>query len=115
MKLIKKIVLATAISGLATTGLFANDDLVKQGEKIFNTLELGNCFACHNVDNKKIDGPGSMGPKLVAMDAWPKEELYKKIYDPYTTNPTSQMPAFGKNGNLSDQQIEAVIAYLQSK
>lgn len=115
MKLIKKIVLATAISGLAMSSSFANEELVKEGQKIFTTLELGNCFACHSVDNKKIDGPGSMGPKLVAMDSWPKEELYKKIYDPYTTNPTSQMPAFGKNGNLSDHQIEAVIAFLQSK
>lgn len=114
MKLIKKLVVVATVSGLAVTGLMANDDLVKKGEKIFNTKNLGNCLACHDVAGKKIDGPGSMGPKLQALAYWPDEELYKKIYDPYTTNPTSQMPAFGKNGWLSDDEIKAVIAYLKT-
>lgn len=38
----------------------------------------------------------------------------KKIYDPNTTNPISTMPAFGKNGWLSDDEIKAVIAYLKT-
>ena len=29
-------------------------------------------------------------------------------------NPISQMPAFGKNGWLSDAEIKAVIAYLKN-
>ena len=42
------------------------------------------------------------------------EYLYEKIYDPNTTNPISAMPAFGKNGWLSDDEIKAVIAYLKT-
>jgi len=42
------------------------------------------------------------------------EFLYQKIYDPYTTNPTSAMPPFGKNGVLSDEEIKAVVAYLKT-
>ena len=114
MKLIKNIVLAAAISGLAISSSVANSDLVKQGEKIFTTKNLGNCIACHDANGKNIDGPGSMGPKLTALQYWPEEELYKKVYNPYESNPISQMPAFGKSGWLSDAEIKAVVAYLKT-
>lgn len=114
MKLIKNLVVATAISGLALTGSIASDDLVKKGEKIFMTKTLGNCIACHDINGKKLDGPGSMGPKLQALQYWPEEALYEKVYNPYTTNPISQMPAFGKTGWLSDEEIKAVVAYLKT-
>lgn len=115
MKLIKKLLVASAVSGLVLTSSLAGDmDLVKQGEKIFNTKNLGNCLACHDANGKNIDGPGSMGPKLQYLSAWPDEALYEKIYDPYSANPISQMPAFGKNGWLSDAEIKAVVAYLKT-
>jgi len=114
MKLIKSLIVAAAISGLAITGSQASDDLVKKGEKIFMTKNLGNCIACHDINGKSLDGPGSMGPKLQYLSAWPEEELYKKVYNPYTTNPISQMPAFGKTGWLSDAEIKAVVAYLKT-
>lgn len=115
MKLVNKLLVATAISSLCITGLSAsNTDLVKKGEKIFMTKNLGNCIACHAVNEKGLDGPGSMGPKLQALQYWPEEALYAKIYNPYTTNPISQMPAFGKSGWLSDGEIKALVAYLKT-
>ncbi len=114
MKLIKSLVVATAISSLSVTGLLASEDLVKQGEKIFMTKNLGNCIACHDINGKKLDGPGSMGPKLQYLSAWPDEALFEKVYNPYTTNPISQMPAFGKSGWLSDAEIKAVVAFLKT-
>jgi L-cysteine S-thiosulfotransferase len=83
-------------------------------KKFFMTKSLGNCLACHDISGKKVDGPGSMGPKLQGLAYWPDEELYNKVYDPYKTNPISQMPAFGKNGWLSDTEIKAVVAYLKT-
>ncbi|WP_428022972.1 sulfur oxidation c-type cytochrome SoxX [Arcobacter sp.] len=114
MKLIKNILMASAVTGVLVSSTFANADLVAKGEKIFNTKNLGNCLACHAVNGKNIDGPGSMGPKLQYLSAWPEQALYDKIYDPYTTNPISQMPAFGKNGWLSDSEIKALVAYLKT-
>ena len=115
MKLVKKLLIASAISSLAITGLSASDsDMVKKGEKIFMTKKFGNCIACHDVNGKELNGPGSMGPKLQYLSAWPEEALYEKIYDPYTTNPISAMPAFGKNGWLSDSEIKALVAYLKT-
>ena len=115
MSVIKKILAASAISGLIAVSSFASDDeLVKKGEKIFNTNTQGNCVACHAANGKTLDGPGSMGPILQSLSAWPDEALYDKIYDPNASNPISTMPAFGKNGWLSNDEIKAVIAYLKT-
>lgn len=114
MNLMKKLLVASAISGIALTNVTADDALVKKGEKIFMTKTLGNCIACHDINGKTLDGPGSMGPKLQYLSAWPEQALYDKVYDPYTTNPISQMPAFGKNGWLDDAEIKAVVAYLKT-
>jgi L-cysteine S-thiosulfotransferase len=115
MNVIKKLLTASAISGLIAVSGFASDaDLVKQGEKVFNSKSLGNCIACHAVNGKVLDGPGSMGPVLQYLSAWPEEALYEKIYNPYVSNPISAMPAFGKNGWLSDSEIKAVVAYLKT-
>ncbi len=114
MKLIKNLVLAAAVSGLAVTSSYAGDDLVKKGEKIFMTKSLGNCIACHDINGKTLDGPGSMGPKLQYLSVWPEQALFDKVYNPYSTNPVSQMPAFGKTGWLSDAEIKAVVAFLKT-
>ena len=52
-------------------------------------------------------------PKVWAIKNTEKA-LYDKVYDPYSTNPISAMPAFGKNGLLSDHQIKAVVAFLKT-
>jgi sulfur-oxidizing protein SoxX len=110
----KRLLAIASLVALTSSTSFAGDDLVKEGEKIFNTKKIGNCFACHAANGKKINGPGSLGPKLQGLSAWPKEALYDKVYDPYKTNPISAMPPFGKNGVLDDKQIKAVVAYLKT-
>ena len=114
MSLIKKILTSTVIVSAFAVSSFASEDLVKKGEKIFTTNTQGNCIACHAVDGKVLDGPGTMGPILQSFSAWPEQAIYDKIYDPYTTNPISAMPAFGKNGWLTDAEIKALVAYLKT-
>ncbi|CAM3407290.1 sulfur oxidation c-type cytochrome SoxX [Arcobacter aquimarinus] len=115
MKLIKNLLTATVLSSFVAVSGFASDaELIKKGEKIYTTNTLGNCIACHAANGKTLDGPGSMGPVLQYLSAWPDEALYDKIYDPNTANPISVMPAFGKNGWLSDDEIKAVVAYLKT-
>ncbi|VAY87771.1 Sulfur oxidation protein SoxX [hydrothermal vent metagenome] len=112
MKIFNKLFLALTISGLIATAGYAN--MVKDGEKIFNTKKLGNCLACHDVNGKKINNPGNLGPKLAYLSAWPEQALYDKIYNPNTLQPVTAMPAFGKNGWLNDKQIKALVAYLKT-
>ncbi len=114
MKIVKKLLIASALSTVCFTGAVANDALIKQGKEIFMTKNKGNCLACHGIKGMNVDGPGSMGPELQALQYWPDEALYNKVYDPYTTNPISAMPAFGKNGWLSDSEIKAVVAFLKT-
>ena len=116
MKLAKSLLIATAISGLLTTASLADAALVAKGEKIFNTKKMGNCFACHAVNGKKINNPGSLGPKLAYLSSYPEDVLYDLVYDIYKAKglKVSAMPAFGKNGWLNDSEIKAVVAYLKT-
>lgn len=119
MKMLNKLLIASAVSGLMATAGLANEDLVKKGEKIFTTKGLGNCVACHAVNGKdKVNnmGPGSFGKQLAGLKYYPDEILYNIIYDPYTAlnKPITQMPAFGKSGHLDDAEIKALVAYLKT-
>ncbi len=116
MKLIRNFLMASAVTGVLASSALANADLVAQGEKIFNTKKLGNCLACHAVNGKKIDGPGSMGPKLSGLAYWDDKTLYDTVFDIYSARglTNTSMPAFGKSGWLSDGQIKAVVAYLKT-
>jgi len=116
MKLVKSLLAASAISGLLMTAGLADDALVEQGKKIFNTKNLGNCFACHDVNGQTIDGPGSFGPKLVGLSYWDEKMLYDTVYDIYKERglEISAMPAFGTTGWLDDAEIKAVVAYLKT-
>ncbi len=113
MSLLAKIAVATSVSIALSISLQASD-LVKKGEKIFNTKKIGNCLACHAVNGKDIDNPGDLGPKLSGLKNYPDKYLYDKVYNPYTTNPTSAMPPFGLNGILMPDEIKAVVAYLKT-
>jgi len=117
MKLVKSLLVASAISGLFMTAGMADAALIAKGEKIFNNKKSGNCLACHAVTGKKIKDPGSFGPDLATVSAYPDDLLYDMVYDIYTAKglKISAMPAFGKNGWLDDSEIKAVVAYLKSK
>lgn len=116
MKLIRNFLMASAVTGLLASSVLANADLVAQGEKIFNTKNLGNCLACHAANGKNINGPGSMGPKLTGLSYWDDKTLYDTVFDIYSARglTNTSMPAFGKAGWLSDSQIKAVVAYLKT-
>ncbi|CAI8199716.1 MAG: sulfur oxidation c-type cytochrome SoxX [Sulfurovum sp.] len=114
MKVLKTLLAAVAVSGMMATNALSSEALVKEGEKIFNTKSLGNCVACHAINGKSLDAPGSMGPVLTGLAYYPDEYLYEIIYNSNEKNPISQMPAFGKNGWLSESQIKAVVAYLKT-
>ena len=117
MKLAKKLLIASAMTGLITTASVASSNaaMVKEGEKLFNTKKQGNCLACHAVNGKNIINPGSLGPKLTGLKHWDEKDLYSVIYDPYATrSKIGAMPAFGKNAYLTDHQIKALVAYLKT-
>jgi sulfur-oxidizing protein SoxX len=73
-------------------------------------------LACHDVNGKKISNPGSLGPKLSGLSFWDEKTLYATVYDIYAARgiKVSAMPAFGRDGYLTDEEIKAVVAYLKT-
>lgn len=82
-----------------------------------DTVSGGNCFACHQLDPKELSY-GTLGPSLAAYgkdrkyDAEAIKDAYTKIYNSQAVVPCSNMPRFGTNRVLSEQQIKDVMAYL---
>ena len=87
-------------------------DAAAEGKKIAFSRKLGNCLACHMMD----DGvsPGNTAPPLIAMKArYPdKAKLRSQIWDPLAANPDSFMPPFGRHQILTDDQIDLVVEYI---
>ena len=81
------------------------------------TVAGGNCFACHQLDPKEVSY-GTLGPSLTAYgkdrkyDAEAMKDAYTKIYNSMAVVPCSNMPRFGTNKVLDEQQIKDVMAYL---
>ncbi len=81
------------------------------------TVAGGNCFACHQLDPKEVSY-GRSAPASPPMartgkyDAEAMKDAYTKIYNSMAVVPCSNMPRFGTNKVLDEQQIKDVMAYL---
>ncbi len=101
----------------------------KEGAKIANngrggqfsdppdTVSGGNCYACHQMEQKELSF-GTLGPSLTNYGKdrkYDPEEIkraYTKVYDSQALYACSNMPRFGVNKVLSEQQIKDIIAFL---
>ncbi len=81
------------------------------------TVSGGNCYACHQLDPKELSF-GTLGPSLAAYgkdrkyEADSIKDAYTKIYNAQAVVACSNMPRFGTNKVLTEQQIKDVLAYL---
>jgi L-cysteine S-thiosulfotransferase len=82
-----------------------------------DTVSGGNCYACHRLAPSET-AYGTLGPSLFnygkdrGFSPEAAKAAYAKIYDAQAVTPCSLMPRFGRNGFLTEQQIEDVLAYL---
>lgn len=101
----------------------------KEGEKIAgsgrggqfsdppNTVNGGNCYACHQMAKKELSF-GTLGPSLLNYgrdrEFSPEAAMaaYAKIFNAQASVACSNMPRFGANKFLSEQQIKDVVAFL---
>ncbi|MEJ2646253.1 MAG: sulfur oxidation c-type cytochrome SoxX [Gammaproteobacteria bacterium] len=107
--------LAVAPVGTASAAGSATASDVQQGKEIAFNRKLGNCLACHKIDDGQM--PGNIGPPLNNMkQRFPdRSRLYAQIYDAHKFNPNSIMPPFGKNHILTVAQINKVVDYLYTQ
>lgn len=105
-------VLVGAFMLTAAPAAIAADSVVEKGKAVSFNRKLGNCLACHVMDDGTL--PGNIGPPLVSMKLrFPdKAKLRAQIWDATKIKPSSIMPPFGKNKILSEEQIDQVVEYL---
>ena len=81
------------------------------------TVSGGNCYACHQLDPAEVSY-GTLGPSLKAygrergFDPEEARNAFIKIYDSQAVAACSNMPRFGVNKVLTEQQIKDLTAYL---
>ncbi|SNT31546.1 sulfur-oxidizing protein SoxX [Tardiphaga sp. OK246] len=101
----------------------------KEGAKIANngrggqfsdppdTVAGGNCYACHQMEQKEVSY-GTLGPSLTnygkdrKYDPQEIKNAFTKVYDSQAMFACSNMPRFGVNKVLSEQQIKDIVAFL---
>lgn len=77
----------------------------------------GNCYACHQLAKAEVSY-GTIGPSLYNFGKTRgftpdmQKYAYGKIYNSQAFSACSNMPRFGHNGILTEQQIKDVVALL---
>jgi sulfur-oxidizing protein SoxX len=101
------------VAGLAASPARAQS-AVADGQKLAFDRGKGNCLTCHVI--KGGDLPGTIGPELKDIKAkYPdRNELVAILFDETKRNPQSMMPPFGRNRILTDQEISAIVDFLQT-
>ena len=115
--------------GMVEASLTGQAGDAAEGRKVFMNRKLGNCLACHqNSDMPEQPFHGEVGPMLDgAADRWSEAELRGIVSNAKQMFPDTIMPAFYVDSGytralekfegksiLSAQQVEDVVAYLQT-
>ena len=106
------ILVALALS--ATAAGAQGQSTVADGRKLAFDRGKGNCLTCHVIQGGDL--PGTIGPELKDLKTkYPdRNELTAIIFDETKRNPQTMMPPFGRNRILTEQEISAIVDFLQT-
>ena len=112
--LLQALVLAMLIGTTASVTPVCAQSAVAEGQKLAFDRGKGNCLTCHEI--KGGDLPGTIGPALKDIKSkYPdRNDLVAILYDETKRNPQTVMPPFGRNRILTDQEINAIVDFLQT-
>ncbi|WP_300253998.1 sulfur oxidation c-type cytochrome SoxX [Bradyrhizobium sp.] len=105
---------ATAVLAGAWTSPALAQSAATEGQKLAFDRGKGNCLTCHVI--KGGDLPGTIGPALKDIKAkYPdRDTLVAIVTDEPKRNPQTVMPPFGRNRILTEQEINAIVDFLQT-
>jgi L-cysteine S-thiosulfotransferase len=85
-----------------------------EGERLAFDRAKGNCLSCHEI--RGGDLPGTIGPALKGIKSkYPdRNDLVAILTDESRRNPLTAMPPFGRNRILTEQEINAIVDFLQT-
>jgi sulfur-oxidizing protein SoxX len=106
--------LVLVIGTLTSAGPARAQSAAAEGQKIAFDRGKGNCLTCHQI--KGGDLPGTIGPPLQDIKSkYPdRNDLVAIVTDETKRNPQTVMPPFGRNRILTEQEINAVVDFLQT-
>jgi L-cysteine S-thiosulfotransferase len=112
--LIPAFALALLIGAAFSAGPACAQSAAAEGQKLAFDRGKGNCLTCHEI--KGGDLPGTIGPALKDIKSkYPdRKDLIAIVTDETTRNPQTVMPPFGRNRILTEQEINAVVDFLQT-
>jgi len=92
----------------------AHAQSVSEGQRLAFDRGKGNCLTCHEI--KGGDLPGTIGPALRDIKSkYPdRNDLVAILTDETRRNPQTVMPPFGRNRILTEQEINAIVDFLQT-
>jgi L-cysteine S-thiosulfotransferase len=110
---LKILLLAPMIAGTMPSAAHAQLNAA-EGEKLAFDRAKGNCLSCHEI--KDGDLPGTIGPALKDIKSkYPdRNDLVAILTDESRRNPLTAMPPFGRNRILTEQEINAIVDFLQT-
>ncbi len=87
---------------------------IAEGQKLAFDRGKGNCLTCHEI--KGGDLAGTIGPPLKDIKSkYPdRNELIAILTDETRRNPATMMPPFGRNRILTEQEINAIVDFLET-
>ena len=105
---------AFVLAVLATSAPAAAQSSVDEGRKLAFDRGKGNCLTCHDI--KGGDLPGTIGPALKDIKGkYPdRNDLVAILTDETKRNPATMMPPFGRNRILTNEEISAIVDFLQT-
>lgn len=114
---------ARLIVGLCVAVSFAQamaQTTSQNGRALFIEERKGNCIACHKTPtDASLKSASSIGPALESIkQKYPtpadRLRLRDAVRDLSKTNPATIMPPYGKHHILTEAEIDAIVAYLET-
>jgi sulfur-oxidizing protein SoxX len=102
------------VTGATMSMQAARAQSVSEGQRLAFDRSKGNCLTCHEI--KRGDLPGTIGPVLRDIKSkYPdRNDLVAILTDETRRNPQTVMPPFGRNRILTEQEINAIVDFLQT-
>jgi sulfur-oxidizing protein SoxX len=112
--MVPALVLALLVGTAAISGSAHAQSAVAEGQKLAFDRGKGNCLTCHVIGGGDL--PGSIGPELKDIKSkYPeRSDLVAILTDETKRNPQTVMPPFGRNRILTEQEINAIVDFLQT-
>ena len=87
---------------------------VAEGQRLAFDRTKGNCLSCHEIAGGDL--PGTIGPPLkdIKRKFPDRKDLIAILADETRRNPQSAMPPFGRNRILTEQEIDAIVDFLET-